>query len=98
MLMRALHLLATITLTGALATALLLAPAATAQAAPPEEDSVGWSCAAGGNHTCGPDNPEGAAAGCYRDGVLVVAWTRYDRDEYGNPSHDPLWARSAPAC
>src|SRR4051812_34735245 len=45
-----------------------------------------------GNRICGPDNDQGVRAGCYRWGRLVIPWSRYDRDQYGRPSRDPLWA------
>lgn len=57
------------------------------------EDSPAWRCAVNGNHVCGPGNSEGADAGCYRDGVLAVEWTRYD-----DPRQDPLWAQLTPPC
>jgi uncharacterized low-complexity protein len=57
------------------------------------EGQRGFSCALHGNRVCGPKNKQGAAAGCYRDGVLVIPWTRYDV-----PSADPLWAQLTPPC
>lgn len=63
-----------------------------------QEDSAGWNCARNGNRVCGPGNPEGAKPGCYRGGVLVVPWTHFERDQYGNPSSDPLWARIETPC
>ena len=40
-----------------------------------QEDDPGWSCVDDGNRICGPGNPQGAPAGCYDDGgVLVAAW------------------------
>lgn len=62
----------------------------------PQEDEAGWSCMTNGNRICGPGS--GAPAGCYRDGELVIPWTRYDLDQYGNPSSDPLWAQLKSPC
>jgi hypothetical protein len=43
-----------------------------------EEDSPAWSCVDDGNRICGPNNAQGAPAGCYDDGgVLVAAWPCY---------------------
>jgi len=40
-----------------------------------EEDESGWSCVDDGNRTCGPGNPQGAPAGRYDEGgVLVDSW------------------------
>jgi len=40
-----------------------------------EEDSPAWSCVDDGNRICGPGNAQGAPAGCYDDGgVLVAPW------------------------
>ena len=64
----------------------------------PAEDSPRFNCARHGNHVCGPRYPHDPRAGCYRHGRLVVKWTRYDLDQYGNPSHDPLWAQVYPPC
>lgn len=39
------------------------------------EDSPSWDCRTMGNATCGPDNVQHVAAGCYDDGGdLVAAW------------------------
>ena len=47
-----------------------------------EEDQVGWSCATMGNRVCGPANVEGAVAGCYdAGGVLVIEWPCVQREE-----------------
>lgn len=32
-------------------------------------------CRVAGNHVCGPGNAQGAEAGCYHDGDLVVPWS-----------------------
>jgi hypothetical protein len=77
------------------------APAAKPAAKPAanvQEDDPSWSCARSGNRICGPGNPMGAPAGCYRDGHLVVPWTRFELDQYGNPSSDPLWAQIKSPC
>jgi len=61
-------------------TAIAIAPltAGIAHAAPVQEDQPGWSCVDDGNRICGPGNPQGAPAGCYDDGgVLVAAWPCY---------------------
>lgn len=42
------------------------------------EDSPAWSCVDDGNRICGPGNSNGAPAGCYDDGgVMVTAWPCY---------------------
>jgi len=42
---------------------------------PVEEDSPSWSCVDDGNRICGPGNAQGAPAGCYDDGgVLIASW------------------------
>lgn len=42
------------------------------------EDSPSWSCVDDGNRICGPGNANGAPAGCYDDGgVLVAPWPCY---------------------
>ena len=39
------------------------------------EDSDQWSCVDDGNRICGPGNADGAPAGCYNDGgVMVAPW------------------------
>jgi hypothetical protein len=39
------------------------------------EDESGWSCVDDGNKICGPGNPQGAPAGRYDEGgVLIDAW------------------------
>lgn len=49
---------------------------ARAQASPNEDQQ--WSCVDDGNRTCGPGNANGAPAGCYDDGgVLVAPWPCY---------------------
>lgn len=60
-----------------LAAAVLIALAtlsvpATAAAAP-AEDQPGFSCITDGNRICGPNNANGAAAGCYDDTAQLVA-------------------------
>lgn len=41
----------------------------------PMEDEPGWSCVDNGNHICGPGNANGAPAGCYdTGGVMVAPW------------------------
>lgn len=46
-----------------------------AYASGPQEDEPGWSCVDDGNRICGPGNTNGAPAGCYDDGgVLVAVW------------------------
>lgn len=46
--------------------------------AAPNEDQPGWSCVDDGNRVCGPHNAQGAPAGCYDEGgVLVAAWPCY---------------------
>lgn len=62
----------------------------------PQEDDPSWSCMRNGNRICGPSS--GPEPGCYRNGELVIPWTRYDLDEYGNPSRDPLWAQLEAPC
>lgn len=43
-----------------------------------QEDSPAWSCVDDGNRICGPGNSNGAPAGCYDDGgVLVATWPCY---------------------
>lgn len=45
----------------------------TASASPNEDQQ--WSCVDDGNRICGPGNSNGAPAGCYDDGgVLVAVW------------------------
>jgi hypothetical protein len=40
-----------------------------------QEDQPCWSCVDDGNRICGPGNAQGAPAGCYDEGgVLVTAW------------------------
>jgi hypothetical protein len=40
-----------------------------------DEDESGWSCVDNGNRICGPGNPQGAPAGRYDEGgVLVDPW------------------------
>lgn len=63
-----------------------------------QEDEAGWNCARNGNRICGPGNSEGATPGCYRDGHLVISWTRFELDQYGNPSNDPLWGQLEAPC
>lgn len=44
-------------------------------AASPMEDQPGWSCVDDGNRICGPGNSQGAPAGLYdAGGVLVLTW------------------------
>lgn len=57
------------------------------------EDSPGWDCRTQGNHICGPHAPGGHEAGCYRDGVRVIAWSNYR-----SPRKDPLWAQMKSPC
>lgn len=41
----------------------------------PQEDDPQWACYRDGNRVCGPDNANGAVAGCYDDGgALVALW------------------------
>lgn len=71
------------------------APAAAPVAVPGRvtEDSAAWSCTRNGNHVCGPGNPQGAPAGCYRAGQLVIPWSNY-----ANPKADQLYAQQRPPC
>lgn len=62
-------------------------------AAHAQEGEAGFNCATNGTHICGPDNPEGVAAGCYDNGALVVPWTRYD-----DPHADTLYGQLASPC
>jgi hypothetical protein len=57
------------------------------------EDSPGWDCRTQGNHICGPNAPGGHAAGCYRAGVRVIAWSNYS-----TPRKDPLWGQVHSPC
>jgi hypothetical protein len=46
-----------------------------------EEDSPLWSCVDDGNHTCGPNNPEGKPAACYDvGGVIVAMWPCHEEN------------------
>lgn len=47
------------------------APAIAAPAVP--EDSPAFDCIFDGNRVCGPNNAQGAAAGCYNDRAALVA-------------------------
>lgn len=69
------------TLGGSLALGFVASPAihahphVYAQQQQPEEDSPEWSCVDDGNRVCGPGNSNGALAGCYDEGgVLVAVW------------------------
>jgi hypothetical protein len=62
----------------------------------PMEDEPTFSCQVHGNRICGPNSV--VEAGCYRGGELVIPWTRYDLDEYGKPSNDPLWGQVDSPC
>jgi hypothetical protein len=57
----------------------------------PAEDDPGFDCRTQGNRICGP----GLAipAGCYRNGVRVIAWTNYS-----DPRKDPLWGKVISPC
>lgn len=75
-------ILATIAVVGAelaLAGSFVLASATGTMAhARAEEDSPSWSCVDDGNRICGPGNANGAPAGCYDDGgVMVAPWPCY---------------------
>ena len=50
------------------------APADAAPAGAVAEDSPGFDCRTNGNRTCGPDNADGVAPGCYVDGQLAEPW------------------------
>lgn len=50
------------------------APAA-APASAVAEDDPAFDCRTNGNRTCGPDNADGVAPGCYVDGQLAEAWS-----------------------
>jgi hypothetical protein len=68
-------MLKTLVAATAIALAPLAASLATAHADTPQEDQPGWSCVDDGNHACGPNNAQGAPAGCYDEGgVLVASW------------------------
>lgn len=44
---------------------------------PIQEDDPGWSCVDDGNQICGPSNTQGAPAGRYdQGGVLVETWAQ----------------------
>lgn len=49
-----------------------IAPAPVVEAQP--EDGFGFDCRMHGNQICGPDNPAGAPAGRYDEGILVESW------------------------
>ncbi len=38
-----------------------------------EEDSRDWDCTMMGNRICGPNNPQGAPAGIYDQGGVLIA-------------------------
>jgi hypothetical protein len=50
-----------------------VAPSAVPAAAV-QEDEPGFDCRTNGNRTCGPDNADGVAPGCYVDGQLAEPW------------------------
>ena len=57
-----------------------------------DESESGWSCVDNGNRTCGLDNPQGAPAGRYDEGgVLVDPWPvdsyAYDAGAYVGGYH-----------
>lgn len=59
----------------ALGATLVFTPHTHVANAAPLEDSPAWSCVDDGNRICGPGNANGAPAGCYDvGGVLVAAW------------------------
>lgn len=64
------------------------------------EDDASWSCVDDGNKICGPGNAQGAPAGCYDDGgVLLFRWPCHVQDlgdgqtdfvpDPGSPDYDP---------
>jgi hypothetical protein len=81
-------------LPGATKTIIKKVPKATEKVAPRkiQEDDPGWDCRTMGNRICGP---KGSAfeAGCYRNRVLVIAWTNYS-----DPTKDPLWGQVKSPC
>lgn len=58
---------------------------------PPKEDEAGFDCRSQGNRICGPGS--GHDAGCYNNGVRVIAWSNYR-----NPKKDFLWGRATSPC
>ncbi len=68
-----LGVLATIGIVGFSGAAIVYAPHA--YASPVMEDMPQWDCRANGNFVCGPNNSQGATAGCYNDtGLMVAPW------------------------
>jgi hypothetical protein len=58
----------------------------------PLEDQPGWSCVDDGNRVCGPGNANGAPAGCYDDGgVLIAVWPCTPHEGTG-AAPGPLWS------